>query len=266
MFFVLSKILDVLLSPFTWGVVLVALAVPWRRPRRTQRWRPRRAVGVTGLVVLLTFSLEPVSNRLMHRLERAVPPTYRPDVVYDAVVLLGGVSDERVVWETGEPAYNENVERLVVTHRLLRDGRANVAIVSGAAMNPALAEVAEARVLAEQLVDWGIEPARVIVEDRARNTYENAAYTKEIVAERGFTRVLVVTSAFHMRRAVECFSAVGMAIDVLPVDYRAHSDKSPGRDSLLPRAGYLSESARALREMAGLHIYRLKGYAKPARD
>ena len=264
-FFVLSKLLDVLLSPYTWGLAFLVLAVPWRRPRRKSTWRRQRLVGLAGVSLLLFFALEPVSNALLYRLEHATVSTYRPDVTYDAVILLGGIGDERVTAETGQPSYNDNVERLVATHRLLADGHARFAIVSGAPEVVELAEFSEARVLGRQIAEWGVEPARVILEEKARNTRENAVYSQRIVQERRFEKVLVVTSAFHMRRSIECFEAVGMKVDTLAVDFRAHGDKVPGSRSWLPRAGFLADSSRTLREMAGLYIYRLQGYAKPVR-
>jgi uncharacterized SAM-binding protein YcdF (DUF218 family) len=262
-FFVLSKILDILLSPFTWGLIFVLLSIPWRTPR-PGRWKRRRAFALIGVGVLLVFALEPVSNSMMYRLERKVPPTYKDDVVYDVVILLGGVGDERVEAETGQPAYNDDVERLVATHRLLADNRARFAIVSGAAEHPSLIEHGEARMLGRQIALWGVDPSRVIIEEKARNTRENAVYSEQIVRERGFEKVLIVTSAFHMRRSLECFNAVGLRVDTYPVDYRAHSDKTPGSDSLLPRTHFLADSTKTLHEMAGLYIYRARGYAKPS--
>lgn len=264
MFFFLSKLLDVLLSPLTWALALVTLAIPWRRPPGPDGWRRRRAAGIAGALVLVVFGLAPISNAMLYRLEHSSRPTVRPEVTYDAVVLLGGVTDERVVAETGQPSYNDNVERLVATHRILADGKARFAIVTGAAMNPSLVDSGEARVLARQIAAWGVDPARIVVEEHARNTRENAVYSQRIAAERGFDRVLLVTSAFHMRRAVECFEAVGMRVDTLPVDYRAH-DKLVDSDSLLPRAAALAESSMVLREFFGLYVYRLQGYAKPPR-
>ncbi|MBX3211573.1 MAG: YdcF family protein [Labilithrix sp.] len=265
MFFFLSKLLDVLLGPYTWGLALLLLALPWRRPRRRSSWRRRRIAGAAGLLVLLVFSLEPVANGMLYRLEHATTSTYRPETTYDAVVLLGGVSDERVVAETGQPSYNDNVERLVATHRLLADGHARFAIVSGAAESPELAEHGEARVLGRQLVAWGVDPSRVVLEEAARNTRENAVFSQRIAKERGFETVLVVTSAFHMRRSIECFEAVGMKVDTLAVDFRAHGGAFAGSPSWLPRAGYLADSTRTIREAAGLYIYRLQGYARPPR-
>jgi uncharacterized SAM-binding protein YcdF (DUF218 family) len=264
-FFFLSKLLDVFLSPLTWGLIFFALAVPWRRPpRHRSRWRWRRVAGIAGLAILIMLSTEMVSNRLRYALEHANPSSYRPDVNYDVVILLGGVSDERVAFEEGQPSYNDNVERLVATHRVLADGHARFAIVSGAASDPALIDTNEARMLARQIVQWGrVEPSQVIIEEQARNTRENATYSQRIAKERGFEKVLIITSAFHMRRSIECFEAVGMKVDTLHVDYRAHSSKSPGSDSLLPRVGSLHDSSQVIREFTGLYIYRLQGYAKP---
>ncbi|MDB4938238.1 MAG: putative rane protein [Labilithrix sp.] len=264
MFFYLSKILDLFFSPHTWGLVFLAAVVPWRM-RAARRWRRRRAFGIAALVMLVTFSSSPVANTMLWRLEHATTPTYRDDVTYDAVVLLGGVVDEEVTAESGQPSYNDNVERVIMTHRLLRDGKARNAIVSGATLDPKLAAFGEAVVLGRQLEDWGIAKDRIIIEDKALNTRENAVYAKEIARARGFERVLIVTSAFHMARAVECFAAVDMKVDTLSVDYRAREHANIGFERWLPRAQSLAESAAVLRELSGRAIYRLRGYGKAVR-
>lgn len=257
MFFFLSKILDVLLTPYAWATLLLLAAIPWTR-RSLRRWKRRRAFGIAGMLVLLVFSLEPVANAIVWKMEHDAPSTFRPDVTYDAVILLGGVTDERVMAVTGQPSYNDNVERLVMTHRLLQEGKARVTIISGAAMDPALARFGEARVLGEQLHDWGIAEDRILLEERARNTRENAVYSAEIVRARGYRKVLVVTSAFHMKRAQECFAAVDLPVDTLAVDYRA----SDGPKSWLPRAHALATSSSSIRELFGRVIYRAQGYAR----
>ncbi len=264
MFYALSKTLDVFLSPFTWALIAIALAIPWRRrPRRPSQWRRRRAFGILALLILMPLSMDIVANRMRYALEHAVSPTYRPEATYDVVVLLGGVTDERVTAETGQPAFNENVERLTMTYRLLATHHARVAIVSGAAVNPALQEYSEARLLKNQLVEWGIEPSRVILEDRARNTYENAVYSKQLASEmRLGDEIVIVTSAFHMRRAIECFNAVGWKVDTMMVDYRARRARAPDHASFLPRSSNFEDSSAVLRETFGLHVYRWRGFAK----
>jgi uncharacterized SAM-binding protein YcdF (DUF218 family) len=266
-FFFLSKTLDLLLSPLTWSVALIAfgLASRWRpaglaRPAGPAT-RPARGswLALGGLALLVLFSLEPLANALEGALERSATRSYRPEVAYDAVILLGGLVERSAA--PGQPAYNENVERLLVTYDLLRTHRAANAIVSGGPLDPAAPDLVEARVLAEQLVDWGIAPERIAIEPRSRNTRENAVESERIVRERGWTRLLVVTSAFHMSRALGCFRALGVAVDALPVDYRAY-DPTRFSGSWLPRAAYLERSTMVLREWFGHGIYRLQGYAR----
>jgi uncharacterized SAM-binding protein YcdF (DUF218 family) len=252
MFFFLSKTLDVFLSPLTWGMLL-ALAGVWRRYRRL-RWAPAASVAV-----LYVFSIEPTSNALERHLERRATESMRKDVTYDAVLLLGGIVDHAATAGRAWPSYSGSVERLLVSYELLRSGRARSVVVSGAtswAGDP----VNEARTLARQLERWGIARERIVVEDRARNTRDNAIYCKAIAAKRGFRRLLVVTSAFHMRRALGAFRAVSLEVDALPVDYRSYEDKASV--SYLPRAGSLDASTMALREIFGSWVYSMMGYAE----
>ena len=236
----------------------IALLYDGRPRRKVTRSTARRLVAA-GLAVLLFFSFEPVGNALLRGLERSAPRTYRDDVAYDAVILLGGVVER--AWVPGEPAYNESVERLVVTYDLLRRDRARAVLVSGGVLDPAEPGLIEARALADQLVDWGISPDRVVVEPHSRNTHENAVESQRIASEHGWTRLLVVTSAFHMPRALGCFRAVGLTVDALPVDYRSY-DPSRFSGSWLPRANHLERSSMVLREWFGHGIYWLRGYAR----
>ncbi len=252
MFFLLSKILDVLATPLAWAIALVTVGLA------AGRWR-RRATAL-GLVVLVVFSLEPVSNALFHSLESPPQSSVRPGVTYDAAILLGGVGDDRAEATWGQRAFNDNNERLLETFDLLRSGRARYAIVSGGDAAVQRADLIEARVLVEQLVAWGIDRDRLVVEGEARNTRENAVYSAAIVRARGWHDVVIVTSAFHMSRAYGCFRAVGLAVDMSPVDFRSYDGRFRGE--LIPRADHLQESTAALREWLGRIVYRLRGYSR----
>lgn len=251
MFFLLSKTLDLLLDPWWWSFapVLVGIALLVRGRRRGGA-----TVAGVGLAVSFLLSAPSVSNRLWHALEADTVSTLDPAAAYDVVVLLGGTVDafgatpETVSW-------GDNVERLTVTYDLLRRDRARFVIVSGGALRDGLPT--EAEYLATQLEAWGIGRERIIVEPKARNTAENAEYSKRLLDERGLKRTLLVTSAFHMRRAIGCFAAVGLSPDVHPVDFRM---RVPEADShILPRSGYLEQSARAIREWVGRFTYRITG-------
>jgi len=159
----------------------------------------------------------------------------------------------------GVPSYNDNVERLLVSYDLLRTGRAKHVIVSGGYAGSG-DRVNEARVLGRQLEDWGIARDRIVLEPRARNTHENAVESTTLVKQRGYRTLLLVTSAYHMPRALDCFRAVGVHVDALPVDFRASGSECPRE--WLPRAGHLETSEAVLRETFGRWVYRVRGYGK----
>lgn len=252
-FFVLSKLLDVVVDPLWWvlaavlgGVVLLA------------RGRRRGGLGLVsaGLGLLFLASLPAVSNRLWAALETAdVPPAGAEP--YDAVVLLGGaVSPLGSVRD--EPAWNDNIERLLVVRELLLSGRAKVALLSGGKLGGDL--FTEAEYLAKELATLGVPADRLVVEPKANNTRENATESKALLDARGAKRVLLVTSAFHMTRAKGCFRAVGIEADALSVDFRV---REPSADPhLAPRGEYLSQTTRALREAFGRLVYRVMGYTR----
>ncbi len=258
MFFVLSKLLDLFLSPYTWGLCVLALAVPWKHRRRSRR---RKVYGALGLALLFICSMPAVANSLWWSIERQQASTYREDVTYDAVILLGGVGDEEVWALQNRPAFNDNVERLTVTRDLLADGHARYVIPSGGVNDPKYQRCNEAKMLGDTLVSWGITADRIILDDQAKNTRENATLSAKIVRERGFAKVLVVTSAFHLPRAADCFRAVGLDVDLLGVDFRAHPNRI-GLGEILPRAKALDQTAAATREWLGRWIYRAQGYGR----
>ncbi len=253
MFYFLSKILDVLVTPIAWSSALVVAGV-LRSPRG-------KGLALLGVVVLVGFSLEPVSNALFRSLETTAGRSPAgPGAGFDVVILLGGLTDERVEGTWGGRAFNDNNERLLETFDLLRSGAARNAILTGGGAPSTPKSLLEARTLADQLVAWGIDPERLVVEDQARNTHENATLSARIVREKGWTRVALVTSAFHMPRAAGCFHAEGIDVTAFPVDYRSFGGGYPA--DLLPRADHLAESSAALREWVGRVVYRARGYSR----
>jgi len=256
MFFVLSKTLDILVDPVSWvvGPLVVGL---WLLARERRRGLGL-GLGAAGVATLLLASFPPLANRLWSSLESEVKPTARADIVYDAVVLLGGMVDPMGSTRKS-PAWNDSIERLLITRELLSAGRARSVIVTGGKYGTSDLP-AEAEYLAVELEALGVEKSRIILEDQALNTRENATLTKAIVEKQGLKTLLLVTSAFHMRRARGCFEAVGLEVDSLPVDYRM---RNPGLDGhLFPRAEYFADTARAVRERVGLVVYQALGYAK----
>ncbi|HET6438773.1 MAG TPA: YdcF family protein [Anaeromyxobacter sp.] len=255
MFLVLSKVLDLLGAPLTWALLLSLPAIlrPAPRPRLS------RLFLALGIAQLLFFSLDPVARSLFARLEAGAADTFHPDPPYDVAVVLGGMVDTAAMGQSGQIEFNEAVERILRAAQLLRSGEAKAALLSAGTAFPEPGEPTEADALAAWLREEGIPPDRVLVENKSRNTRENAVESARIVAEHGFRRILLVTSAWHAPRALGCFRAVGLKPDLLAVDHRSGKVGGLG---WLPRAAALSSSTDALHEMLGGLVYRMVGYAK----
>jgi uncharacterized SAM-binding protein YcdF (DUF218 family) len=197
-----------------------------------------------------------VSNRLTRLAEAGVRSTYRPDVIYDAAIVLGGGIDPGASAVTGQAELNAAGDRILAGFELLQSGRARSVLLSAGGPRPA--EPVEADWAAALYRRLGIPADRIVLERESRNTHENAEQSARIVRERGWRSLLLVTSAMHAPRALASFQAAGLSPDLLPVDFR----RGPGSFGLLPRASALEESTDALRELAGRLVYRWAGYTR----
>jgi uncharacterized SAM-binding protein YcdF (DUF218 family) len=254
-FLILSKLLDLLVAPLSWAILLGLLALRWQR----QKPGKARLALLLGLLQLTAFSVDPVARWLFGRLERRAQDTFQPEPPYDVVVVLGGMVDGAAMQRSGQLELNDAVDRISRAAILVRTGQARQVLISGGLAFPLPGEVPEAELLAGWLRDQGIPADRIVVEPRSRNTRENALESAALVAKHGWKRVLLVTSAWHAPRALGCFRAVGLAPDLLGVDHRSGRTV---RMLWLPRAEALSTSTDALRELLGNVVYWLMGYTR----
>lgn len=233
------------------GVILLLLALAF--------WESRRKRRLTGILtaacalLLWALSLSPVADRLTIGLEREFSLPAR--ATGDVIILLGGGVIEGVpdISGTGVPS-SEMLGRVVTAVRLQKKLHVPI-IVSGGA--PPDFRIPEAPIVRRFLVDLGVPADRVILEEKSRDTMENAAYTAKICAARGFRHPILVTSAFHLRRAVVAFRRNGMNVAPFPAYFHAWEGKRYGLVHFLPNAGALAESSTALREYIGLLFYKL---------
>ena len=251
----LSKVLSLLIHPLVLGLLLSAaggvLAWWWRR------WG-LSLVGC-GLLVIWVPATPLVADGLRSSLESAFPPAPAAEAPSaDAIVVLGGAigapRPPRVY-----PDLSGAADRVWHAARLYRAGKAPVIIASGGTLPWRDQRFREAEAMRSLLTSWGVPADAVVLESQSANTYQNAANTADIVERRGFDRVLLVTSALHMRRALATFRAAGVTALPAATDYQVVHGATTLLD-VLPSAGALSASTAAIREYVGYLVYDWRGW------
>jgi uncharacterized SAM-binding protein YcdF (DUF218 family) len=117
-------------------------------------------------------------------------------------------------------------------------------------------ELSIAVVMQDVLLSWGIDKEKIIIEDLSKTTLESAKYSLKKLEEEGYQRIILVTSALHMRRSVKCFKRGEIKIIPAPVNYILGIEPSNILD-FLPNAGTLSNNFYAIHEWIGLLYYSL---------
>jgi len=119
----------------------------------------------------------------------------------------------------------------------------------------------EAPTMAAVMREWGVPEHSILVEDRSLNTRENALFTYELLKGRNVRRILLVTSAMHMPRAVATFRKVGFDVMPAPADFHTGWADPDLPLQWWPSAGRLGDSDLAVKEWLGQLTYRLRGWA-----
>lgn len=262
MFLFLSKLLPLFLYPLGLACVLlvVALVMWWRR----SRWVPLPVA--LALIVLLLGSNSWVANSLVRSLEwQHIPVGKLPTA--DAIVLLGGATKSAF---PPRPAVDlsEEGDRVLYAAQLYRERKAPVVIASGGRIDWRGGGLAESSDMADILITLGVPNSAILQDSKSLNTYQNAVNVRQIMQERDIRRVLLVTSAMHMPRALRIFQRQGIEAIPAPTNFlitqqelnEPNSSPQATLLNLVPDADRLQNTTRALKEYIGTVIYRLRGW------
>jgi uncharacterized SAM-binding protein YcdF (DUF218 family) len=249
MAFVLSKLLWALLSPVS--LIFLALLGAWWWHRR----RPvlSRALIAAPLLFLAALAALPLVHWVSAPLEQRFPVP-EPEKI-DGIIVLGGALELANTIDLRQPALNGAAERMTMAVALTRrypQARLLFSGGSGLVRSHTYNESQVARALFESL---GVDPAHTLYEDRSRNTWENALYSKQLADPKPGQTWLLVTSAWHMPRAVGCFRRAGWQVVPYPVDYLGNDAELFKLDD----ADQLAALTVVLHEWIGLFAYHAMG-------
>jgi len=255
LFFLASKLFEFVGSPTRVGVLLLVLAMIFAYTRRA---RLSRRLMAASAVLLTAVVIGPLGHFLAVPLETRFPRQPDDIAAPDGVVVLGGSVDEALSIQTGRITFTEAAERLTAAVELRRRFPHAKLVFSGgsAALSGSIAT--EAEIVKRFWRSLGADEGDATYEDRSRNTYENALFTRDLVKPNPGERWLLITSAMHMPRAMGVFRKVGFEVTAYPVDYRT--------DGRLFGLGLVKYSVQgvatadfAAHEWIGLVVYWLTG-------
>jgi len=252
MFFEVSKLVWMFTVPSTFMVAVAVLGLVllpfWRRVGTV--------LVVLGVVGLVFAGLGPAGRVMLHTLEDRFP-SFSDSGRVDGIIMLGGSELPDLTHSRGQPSFQGSGERLLALVELSRRYPEARVVFSGGSGRLGGSPIQEADVVRLALAQLGVDPARVEYESTSRNTAENAQLSRKQIDPQPGERWLLVTSAFHMPRAVGCFRQAGFPVTAYPVDFRTTSELSWGLfSSVAEGLGFFDLAAR---EWIGLAVYRWTG-------
>lgn len=248
MAFVLSKLLIVFLQPFLWVIALVIAGLIVKRPKVKKR------LFVAAAVVLIIFSNPFLVSRVIMWWNYG-RPMINPAKRYSCAIVLGGFASEDA---QGNGFFNSSADRFIQGLRLKDQGQVSHILITGGSADIIPDRFREADWVGQELKVFNVPDSAVLIEDRARNTVENARYSKALLISHHLQPpYLLVTSAFHMRRAlVVCAQE---QLQVIP--YASSFDGTPDKvsvDDFIPSANALGAWTIYLKEFVGIMMLKLK--------
>ncbi len=249
MFFILSKTIGLLTKPLTWLIVLMLLAVFWRKPKL------KRFSLIASLIILLVFTNPLVINVALKNWE-PTPVAIETLPTYDIGIVLGGFA--RYLPGSDNIELTDAGDRLWQTVSLYKQGKIKKILISGGGAEETKSEAAA---VYDVLIAMGIPNSAILAETNSRNTRENAVFSAELIAKKhpGATCVLV-TSALHMKRSIGCFRKVGLNPDAFPAEHITRYDKVYWAEWLRPEPSAFKNWDRIINEWVGIVVYKLQGY------
>lgn len=213
------------ISKVFWGVMqpamlLLILVIAGAVLLGTRYQRAGRRLVVAAAVFFVVGGIGPLSTWMILPLEDRFPRADLSGRPVDGIVILGGAEDARVAKGRGTHALNESAERMTEAATLARRYPDAKVLFTGGTVEILREPTVEADAAGMVLRDLGIGSDRLLLERKARNTAENAVLAKELADPKPGQRWLLITSAWHMPRAMGLFRKAGFDVEAWPTDYR----------------------------------------------
>ncbi|SDO10913.1 Uncharacterized SAM-binding protein YcdF, DUF218 family [Aureimonas jatrophae] len=254
MFFAVSKVGWYLVQPLVVILLLLGAGLLFWFLRMPRTGGTLLTVGCLALFVI---SVTPLGILMMSILENRFPRPNLPARV-TGIVVLGGSFDTKIARTRNLPELNEAADRITTALSLARRFPEARVLFTGGSAAMLEEDIAETDLARQMFPDLGLDPSRLELEDQARNTEENARYSRALARPAPGETWLLVTSAYHMPRSVGCFRQAGFEVLPYPTDYQTPG----GAAAYSPSTATIRNVEKvhfAIREYLGLAAYWLTG-------
>jgi len=229
MYFILSKVLLFLITPLFWIFALLVLTIIVKNTKRKKRL-------LIISVILLYIASCPLFLTLFSRLWDVKKYPEGNNRHYSCAIVLGGFSSPD---KNGKGYFNWAADRFIQGIRLLATGKVNHLLITGGSGNLVQGTFRESDWVKGQLQQLKVPDSSFFIEDRSRNTIENAIFSKTVLQKAHLQPpYLLVTSVFHMRRALMIFKKQGYDVDAYPCNF-INDDSAISFADLIPDSGTL---------------------------
>jgi uncharacterized SAM-binding protein YcdF (DUF218 family) len=253
MFFIVSKILAFLTNPIFWLLLCLILALVLKNSRK------KFLVG--SFLILFIFSNQFIFSIASRMWEASATSTHSMPV-YDVGIVLGGMSSYDPEYDRIQ-AYR-GIDRLLQALELYHKGIIKKILISGGSGSILFPDMLEGVYLKNYLIKIGIPEKDILSEIESKNTRENAIFAKSILETAGLSnaKLLLITSALHVKRAMACFEKVNLFPDSYATD-RIAGDAPIRKDIdflLVPSSETFFLWSALLHELFGMIVYSIMGF------
>ncbi|WP_020600235.1 YdcF family protein [Spirosoma panaciterrae] len=269
MFYFFSKTISFVLTPAGWLVLVLVWAFFTKKS-----YIRRRLVGV-ALGLFWVFGNPFLTNELALWWEypiQKVPAAPTDSTKRVAVVLTGGMINGRkeIPDAKTDPAHTlqfmlwREADRAAQALFLYKVGAVQKILISGGVAAIPFRSASlndEGQMTARFLIIGGVRPDDIILENKSRNTHENAVFTAQMLHQRfRQNQCVLITSAWHMRRAIACFRKEGVRVTPFPTCFLSNQRSFAPGDWLLPHEEEFFNAYYLVRELVGYVSYWVAGY------
>lgn len=255
MFFIVSKLFWLVADPINFIILLglLGLVLSFGRTKRLGH-----ALTGLALILLAVAGFSPAGALLLRPLEDRFPPPPANMPTPTGIIVLGGAMDAGLSEARGVPTLLQPGARLTEGAVLARRFPKARLVFTGGAVSFSGKGMSEAPAVRALWLSLGVPAEQMSFEEKSRNTWENATFAKALIDPKPDETWLLVTSAWHMPRAMGIFRKVGFRVIAYPVDYATYDDR---RDFRVPRLALdaMTRLDNAMHEWIGLIAYHLAG-------